>query len=364
MLRTSGARQRAYAALGFSSLVVFWGGAALGQAGEPDARSRAQELLRDAEQLRSASNAGEACTKYGQSASLEPQLDALLPWAHCLEQDGKLASAFAAFTDAADVARRSGDPRAAVAEQAAEALRPRVSFLSVEVPSARRLPAMSVDCDGYRVGDSSWGAPLPVDPGTHVVVVRAFGHRDWHKIVEVQGEAQHVYVEVPQLQERETAPRPAAPVVASTSPVRPAPPAAAPPAPAPPASKPRRLPPADKGLATQHKVALAAGAVSVVGLGLGLYFWSQRDATLDERDGICPSGKDCEPGTNARLTHLTTLAREQQRAGVALFALAGASAALGAGLWFWPRSQQGDRHTFVAPVIAPGSAGLVLGGRL
>jgi serine/threonine-protein kinase len=109
---------------------------------------------------------------------------------------------------------------------------------------------------------------------------------------------------------------------------------------------------------------LVAGGAAVVGLGLGTYFLIKTDKTLDERDGICPTSNNCEPGTNRRLAGLTSDARSQQRAEVVFFALAGASAALAAGLWFWPGPEASDRHTYVAPALSPRAAGLVLGGQL
>ena len=358
MLRRVGLWPCLGSAFGAAVVITAGSGVALAQTAEPDARTQALALLREAEQLASSGSAREACGKYRESASLDAQLDALLPWASCLEGEGKLASAYAAFGDAVEVARRSGDPRLTNAEQAATRLRPRVSFLTVEVPSARRVPGLSVECDGFRVGSSSWGVPLPIDPGPHVVVARAFGYRDFEVTLEVKGEAEQPYLELPQLEKAE----PPAPVEPPPAVVAAAP-SASPLQPSRPAAAPKRVAPR-AGLGTTRSIALAAAGVSVVSLGLGFVFRAKVNSKLDERDGICPSGKNCEPGTNQRLASLTLLARENQRVEIAFFVLSGASAALATGLWFWPRAERKERGSFVAPVLAPGTAGLVWGGRL
>jgi hypothetical protein len=363
MLRHLGRGSRRCSALTLSALVLLAAARATAQTAPVDAQTRALQLLREAEQLSASGNASEACDKYRESASLDAQLDALLPWARCLEQSGKLASAYAAYGDAVEVARRNGDPRVSGAEQAATALRPRVSFLTIDVPASHRLSGLSVERDGFRLGSSGWGVPMPIDAGVHEVVVRAFGYRDFLLRLEVKGEAEQPYFEVPHLEKVDSA---AAPGTAAL-PVASAPPAAVPAAsPPPPVAAPAPLPVAARssGLGTRRTIALAAGGAAVVGLALGTYFLIKTDNTLDERDGICPTSNNCEPGTNLRLAGLTSEARSQQRAEVVFFALAGASAALAAGLWFWPGPEASDHHTYVAPALSPQAAGLVLGGQL
>jgi hypothetical protein len=363
MSRVASSGRHAGAALAVLLVAALGGRHAGAQTSSPDARTRALELLRDAEQLASSGDTAEACVKYRDSASLDAQLDALLPWASCLEKEGKLASAYAAYGDAVDVARRSGDPRAGLAEQAVERLRTRVSFLTIDVPSAGRLPGLSVERDGFRVGSSSWGVPLPIDPAQHVIVVRAFGYRDFQTTLDVNGESQQLSVEVPLLEKDAAAPAVTAPAAppSRSAPVLP-PPVTVPPRRAPFSAAAARAP--ASAWSAPRIIALSAAGASVIGLGLGVYFLNETHGTLDERDGICPSGKACEPGTNQRLADLTSEARSQQRAEIACFVLGGASAALAAGLWLWPRTEHGDRRAFVAPVLAPSTAGLVLGGRL
>src|SRR6185436_9165846 len=73
---------------------------ALAQAAQPDARAASVALYQEGERLAAAGDAAQACRKYGESYSLDSQLDALLKWADCLEHEAKWASAFVAFRDA------------------------------------------------------------------------------------------------------------------------------------------------------------------------------------------------------------------------------------------------------------------------
>lgn len=351
-----------------SLLALLLPSAALAQAPSADARATSAALLSEAKQLTAASKTADACAKYAESYSLDAQLDALLPLAECFEQTGKLASAYGAYRDAVELGQRNNDARAVAAEARASRLRPRLSYLTIDVTQPRRLPALSVERDGFRLGSSAWGVPTPVDPGAHVISARAYGYRDWQVTIVVQGEGAAPYVEVPPL-ERLPDFELAAPAASAPS---------AEPAPLPPvvalaprpvaAAKPVRVAAASprprSGLAPTRVAALVAGGVGVGSLGVGVYFLAKANSTLSERDGICPSSRDCAPGTNAHLAELTQQAINQQRAEIAFLAVGGAAIALAAGLWFLP-TRKGDAHAaYVLPVLAPTGGALVLGGRL
>lgn len=348
-------------------LALLFSSAALAQTAPTDARATSVALLSEAKLLASAGKAQDACAKYAESYSLDAQLDALLPLAECFEQSGKLASAYAAYRDAVELGQRSHDPRGVAADARANQLRPRLSYLTIEVLQPRRLPALSVERDGFRLGSSAWGVPTPVDPGPHVISAKAYGYRDWQTTIEVQGEGAAPYVEVPLLEKLADA-APVLPVVT--------PPPAEPVAALPVAEAPGRTAPAAAvqasaaraseraGLAPTRVAALVAGGVGVASLGLGVYFLTKTQSTLRERDGICPSSKDCAPGTNAHLAELTQQAINQQRAEIAFLALGGAAVALGAGLWFLPKRARDEHAAYLLPVVQPAGGGLVLGGRL
>ncbi len=336
-----------------------------------DARSASVALLDEAKRLAAAGKTADACAKYAASYSLDAQLDALLPLADCLEQGGKLASAYAAFHDAVEVAQSVGDQRWAVADERSRRLQPRLSYMTIDVPHERRLPALSIDCDGFRVGSSGWGVPIPVDPGSHVIVVNAYGYRAWQASVDVHAEGDALYVEVPLLEKTPDGAAATAPATSAPAPsVAAAPPPVATPAPAP-ALVPRAAAPAPaparvhSGLSRGRVAALVAGGVGVASLGFGFYFLGKTQSTLSERDGICPTSKDCAPGTNAHLGQLTLQARNARSAEIGGFAVAAAAAAIGAGLWLTSgKPSHADHVAYIVPLIAPRVGGLAVGGRL
>lgn len=350
-------------------LVLLLAPAVLAQSTAIDAQSNALALFRDAERSAAAGDAAGACTKYGQSYSLAPQLDALMRWAECLEQSGRLASAHLAYRDAGDLAERSGDARVATARARSAALHPRLSYLTIEVRAERVLPALIVERDGFRLGSSAWGVPMPIDPGSHTISVSARGYRSWSTTIEVTGDRAAPHVEVPLLELEPGPPaplRPPAPATVAARPVL--------------APKPREVRPAQRSAvvpvtpdrsaegtlkAARVVVPVLLGA-AVAGTAAGIYYAVETSETLEQRDGICPSSRDCEPGTNKRLERLTNDAVASQRAEITCFVLAGTSAAIGVGLWLLaPRSGRAKpRAARLTPVVHPSGGALVLQGEL
>src|SRR6188768_3684544 len=91
-----------------------------GTARAQDNHAAAVQLYDAAEALAKAGRLAEACPKYGESYRLDPQLGALLHYADCRERNGELASAYAAFRDAAEIAAQKNDDRKALAEGRAQ----------------------------------------------------------------------------------------------------------------------------------------------------------------------------------------------------------------------------------------------------
>jgi hypothetical protein len=355
-----------------SSIIAAWIAlSAVGHA-QTEARAASLVLFEEAEKLAAAGDTATACRKYGESYSLDPQLQALLRWGECLEKEGKLASAYQAFQDAVELGQRTSDARWSGAEARARALRPRLSFITIEVPRERQISTLSVERDGFRLGSSAWGVPTPVDPGRHTIRASAFGYREWQTTIEINAEGAAPYVEVPMLERLPdvpaSGPEPAAVVVAPASPpLAPAAPDVAAARPAAVAPPPAKDSAATSKLGATRIAALALGGAGVVGVGAGLYFLIETRNTLSERDGICPSSVNCEPGTNTRLAELTNQARGSQRAELICFGLAGAALGTGLALWFLPQGKQSTevpRAALLAPLVHPGGGGLLLQGEL
>jgi hypothetical protein len=119
----------------------------------------------------------------------------------CHEQEGKLASAWAELTEAEGRAQREDqEDRQQLAHDRAEALRPRLSTLSVEISEAlAQRPDLEIRRDGTILGRSAWNVPVPIDGGQHEVVVSARGKKPWHGSVTIAAEGGRVRVSVPAL---------------------------------------------------------------------------------------------------------------------------------------------------------------------
>lgn len=239
----------------------------------------AQGLFDEAKALMAAGKAGEACPKFEESQRLDPGGGTLLNLALCYETIGRLASAWSRNLDAAAAAKASGNTaRENIARKRAAALAARVSKLQINVSSESKVPGLEVTRDGETVGAAQWGVQIPADVGEHVVVAKAPGFQEWRGVATIKGEGSRVSVDIPHL-EAELAPPPALP-----------PPEAAPPAPegvTRPEAAPERAP-----LGTQRIVALVAGGVGVVGLGVGVAFGIKSKSEHDDASKTC-SGSAC-----------------------------------------------------------------------
>lgn len=143
--------------------------------------SEADRLFTQARALMAKGNYAEACPMLEKSRALEPALGTLLNLADCLEKWGKNASAFLAFNEAAAWAANNHESkREEVANQRAQALKAKVTFVAVQLPSsvpgamASLKPGSPPDAKELR----SWKLDdavqtVPVDPGSYALVVTA-----------------------------------------------------------------------------------------------------------------------------------------------------------------------------------------------
>jgi len=147
----------------------------------------------------------EACPKLEQSLAAEVSPETALLLALCDDKQGKLASAWAGFRHAAVMLKAAG--REAEARQAAERaldLEPQVPKLTI-VP-AQKVPGMEVWRDGVKFGGELFGVPVAINPGKHIVEIRAEGYEPWSTEVEVGAAGDRPVVAVPPLQPAEDAP--------------------------------------------------------------------------------------------------------------------------------------------------------------
>jgi serine/threonine-protein kinase len=320
-------------ALVFAPFVVAkW---ALAQEVTPQARAQAVEVFDSAMELSQAGRYSEACPKFSESYRLDPQLGALLHLADCLEQNGQLASAYAAFRDASELAAKKSDPRQDLADEQVKALGPRLSRLTVNVSAAARVPGLLVGRDGIAMDAATWGTPIALDPGEHHIAATAPGYKPWSATLNIAGEASTQSLDVPALEPLPPKPKPVEPPESQT----------------------------DSG-STQRLLGYVAGGVGLVGLGLGVGFTVERKNKIDEANAICPSNQ-CAPGTaeesQTRLNKLNSDARKAGTIAAVSFVTGGVALAGGVALFLTAPSdtKRKEGALRLVPWFGPGGAGVV-----
>ncbi len=186
-------------------------------------KAEAEVLFNAGRDALTAGNFAEACPKLAGSEKRDPAIGTSLYLAECYERSGKIASAWAEFRQAEDMARQRNDNRASIAKARAERLVP--SKLVIVLADGAGVPGLEVKRDGSNVARVELGLGSPVDGGTHVVVVTAPGRSrfEWQGNVPTSGGI--VTVTVPTLAEESAkgswVQKPVAPAVSSgANPVR------------------------------------------------------------------------------------------------------------------------------------------------
>lgn len=156
----------------------------------------ADKLFAEGKALMTQGRFAEACAKYEASYDADAALGALFNLADCLERDGRLASAYGRWGDAVAFATRKGDSRSSYARERRETLRPKLSFVTLDVVG--KLPEeLHVFKGNTKLSAGAFGTALPTDPGETVIqVVRGQDEVLWETRVELQ-ETQQRNVVIP-----------------------------------------------------------------------------------------------------------------------------------------------------------------------
>lgn len=130
----------------------------------------ADVLFQAAKELVQQNKYAEACPKFEASYRLDKTLGTLLNLADCHEHVDKIASAWAEWGEAADLAKKDGDKRAEYADKRRSALAPRLPKLQVHVVNP--VGTLDVWRDDVKLDPASFDTPLPTDPGERAIVVK------------------------------------------------------------------------------------------------------------------------------------------------------------------------------------------------
>ena len=169
------------------------------QAQDAATKAMAEQLFQQGRTLMDEGRFAEAAEKLQASLELDLASGTQGSLAKCYEAQGKLASAWAMYTEAATRADREGnEARAEGARKLANGLRPRLPRLQIRL-AAPAAPGVRVARNGVVLSAAIFGTDVYVDPGEHIITATAAGYVPFSKTVMV-GEREHHAVEIPALE--------------------------------------------------------------------------------------------------------------------------------------------------------------------
>lgn len=255
----------------------------------------AEALFRDGKERMAAKDFARACPKLADSFRLDPATGTLLALALCHEREGKLASAWAEYAEAAARSKReSRADREKAAQDKVAGLEPKLSQLTIALAPGIAETGIEVTRNGAAVGTGTLGSAVPVDGGSYAIEATAPRKKPWRGKVNVATSGDKQTLTIPRLEEDpiaaidpkarklpairpgDTSGVPAAPVVA----------------PAAPAAK--EAPPAESShhFGWVETTFVAAG---VVGLGIGTVFMLQAIGKNEQSESGCDANNLCTP---------------------------------------------------------------------
>lgn len=211
-------RARARAVAPFLSFLVITT-SALGAEAQPSASSppaqatagdkaMAEALFRAAKDLQAENKISEACAKYAESHRLDPKPGTILNVATCHELEGRTATAWADYSEAATFAVRARQAeREKFARGKIDELAKKLSYVTFEFPAVSDLAVL---LDGKTLTPASAGTRMPIDPGDHSLEARAPGKVTWTSRVTIEPGPAERTVAVPVLAADSSAAAPAA----------------------------------------------------------------------------------------------------------------------------------------------------------
>lgn len=162
-------------------------------------KALAEALFMDGKRLLDEKKYAEACVKFEASQRQDPSPGTLLNLGRCNEAQGKTASAWASYTEAATLARNMSRPEQEVAaKEKVAALEPKLSKLSID-PPAVAVDGLTVKRGDVTMGADSLGIAVPVDPGEYEIEASAPGYETWKGSVKVAPDGATASIRIPDL---------------------------------------------------------------------------------------------------------------------------------------------------------------------
>jgi hypothetical protein len=238
----------------------------------------ADQLFQEGVHLFARGEVKTACEKFSQSYQLDAAPGTLYNLASCHEKEGKLGQARQEFLELAERAANAGkQDKVRVAQDRVKAIEARLPRLVLQLPAANDVAAITVD--GTTVAKEAWGAPIPVDEGTHALQFSAPGKVSQTARIDARGAGQQVLVPVPVLADE-----------AGAAPAATASPAAAaqtggPGQPAP--STPDVATAQPSGGGSGRTIGFVVGGVGIAALAAGTFFGVRALSQKSDADTAC-----------------------------------------------------------------------------
>jgi serine/threonine-protein kinase len=290
-------------------------------------RAAADDLFKQGREAMKHGDFATACPKLEASNKLDPAYGTLRNLGECYAQLGKVASAWGAYNDAADLARKNGEgDRAKQATAKADELRARVPHMRVELGANAGLTGVSVARDGKPMDSSLVGVDLPVDPGALALSVTAPGHKAWSTKLTIK-EGASEKVEVPTLVAEETVKITPTPDESKTPEQRASP---------------------GRG---QRVAGLVVGGVGIAVAAVGAVFGFSAMSAWNDAQNACPTGMGCSPEA------ISTHDDASNKATLSTIFVGVGAAAIVTGVVLYvtaPKSAKNVEHAWrVSPIVGP-----------
>jgi hypothetical protein len=181
-------------------IVALFSGSTLADEPTTENRALAEVLFREAKTLSDKGQFEQACPKFQESHRLDPKPGTILNLAVCHEKQGKTASAWLDYIEAASFAGRAGQKdREAFAKDQAAKLEKLLPHLIVRVPATT--PGIVVKLDSAALSEAAWGIAAPINPGNHFIEAMAPGYKGWSQTITIENASSNVDVTVPKLEQ-------------------------------------------------------------------------------------------------------------------------------------------------------------------
>ncbi|MEM6961475.1 MAG: hypothetical protein AAF550_07020 [Myxococcota bacterium] len=182
--------------------------------GEADSLSReerlalAEQLYRQGREQMDARRYVQACESFAASLRYDSGTGGTL-WhlARCRERTGDFASAWARYSELQGFAQGLGErDKAQAALERAQAIESRIPRLTIRVSRSASNAGLRISHNGAELDAAAWGAGLPVDPGTHLVLATAPNHLDYRRRILIRRDSEGATIEIPPLTPEPTPP--------------------------------------------------------------------------------------------------------------------------------------------------------------